>query len=172
LRARALLAEARHFDPLADWADLVALVTPTRRDALRGLAKLAAEQRIAVEILVSCHRDLVASGDVSADDTSASSLPYALRNPLDASRDLDRTLTSYGLSPHPSVLLVVEGETEFVRLRERTGVPAEELEETLEQMIEAGVVERGGRGQFALTAATREALATRAPAAGAPVSRA
>ena len=65
---------------------------------------------------------------------------------------------------------LLEGDTEFVRLRERTGVPAEELEETLGQMIEAGVVERGAREKYALTAATRKALATRAPAAPAPVS--
>ena len=65
---------------------------------------------------------------------------------------------------------LLQGETEFDPLRERTGMPAEELEETLEQLIEAGVVERGASEQYTLTATTREVLATQAPAAGAPVS--
>ena len=111
--ARALLLESGRFDPLADWADLVALVAPRRRDALKGLAKLAVEQRLAVEILARCHRELAATGQLEDDETSTKPWAYAVRDRLEATQDLDRTLTSYGLSPHPSVLLVVEGETEF-----------------------------------------------------------
>ncbi|MGH7749637.1 MAG: hypothetical protein ACREQ5_33450, partial [Candidatus Dormibacteria bacterium] len=40
--------------------------------------------------------------------------------------ELDRTLTSFGLSPHPAVVLVVEGETEMLlvpRAMKALGVP-------------------------------------------------
>ena len=66
---------------------------------------------------------------------------------------------------------LLEGATGFDHLREKTGIPADELEETLAQMIDGNVVKRNGRSSFALTAATREVLATRAaPAAPAAVS--
>jgi len=66
---------------------------------------------------------------------------------------------------------LLEGATGFDALRERAGVPAEELEETLAQLVEAGVVKRNGRSSYALTAATREVLATHAAATTpAPVS--
>ena len=65
---------------------------------------------------------------------------------------------------------LLEGATAFDRLRERTAIPAVELDETLAQMIEAGVVERNGRSSYALTDATREVLATKARAETAPVS--
>lgn len=66
--------------------------------------------------------------------------------------------------------VLLEGETDLGSLRERTGIPAEELEDTLAHMIEGGVVERGAREQYAITAATREVLAIKAPPASAPVS--
>ena len=65
---------------------------------------------------------------------------------------------------------LLEGHTGFDRVRERTALPPEELEETLAQMIEGGVVKRNGRSSYSLTAATREALATQVPAETAPVS--
>ena len=67
---------------------------------------------------------------------------------------------------------LLEGATAFDRLREKTGLPAEALEETLAQMIDGGVVKKNGRSSYALTAATREVLATQpaAQATPAPVS--
>ena len=65
---------------------------------------------------------------------------------------------------------LLEGHTQLDILREKTGLPAEELEETLAQMIEAGVVKRQGRSHVALTTATRQVLATKAAAAAEPVS--
>ena len=58
----------------------------------------------------------------------------------------------------------------FDRVRDRTGLPAEELEETLLQLSEAGVIKRSGRSSYALTPATRQVLATKAPAEKAPDS--
>ena len=59
---------------------------------------------------------------------------------------------------------LLEGTTSFEHLREKTAIPADELEETLAQMVESGVARRSGRSSFALTAATRQVLATKAPA--------
>ncbi|MHB8399298.1 MAG: hypothetical protein ACYDCI_10255 [Candidatus Limnocylindrales bacterium] len=109
---RRLLGEARIFDPLAGWAELVALVHPSRRSDLTGLAKLAEEERTAAEILLRCHRDLVRLGRLDASKEPTMVAPYHVRDRDEASLDLDRTLTAYGLSPHPSALLVVEGVTE------------------------------------------------------------
>jgi membrane protein len=64
---------------------------------------------------------------------------------------------------------LLEGHTQLDVLLEKTGLPGEELEETLLQMIDGGVVKRHGRTHFALTAATKEVLATKA-AAPEPVS--
>ncbi len=52
------------------------------------------------------------------------------------------------------------GALTFKRLQEATHLPPKELEETLAQMIEGGVVTSEGEG-YALTPATRDVLATR-----------
>ncbi len=65
---------------------------------------------------------------------------------------------------------LLEGHTGFEALRERTALLAEELEETLAQMVESRVVKRNGRASYALTKATRDVLATAAPAEPASVS--
>ncbi len=57
---------------------------------------------------------------------------------------------------------LLEGATHFDALRKRTALPAQELEETLAQMADAGVVKRTSRSDYELTAATREVLATKA----------
>ncbi len=49
----------------------------------------------------------------------------------------------------------------FKRLQDSTRLPPQELEETLAQMIEGGVIAATGSSGYALTPATREVLATR-----------
>ena len=49
----------------------------------------------------------------------------------------------------------------FKRLQQATRLPAQELEETLAQMVDGGVIASAGREGYALTPATREVLATR-----------
>ncbi|MEP7070071.1 MAG: YihY family inner membrane protein [Usitatibacter sp.] len=65
---------------------------------------------------------------------------------------------------------LLEGPASFGELRERTALPAEELDEVLAQMAQGAVVRRSGRSGYALTAATREVLATQPAAVEAPVS--
>jgi membrane protein len=66
---------------------------------------------------------------------------------------------------------LLEGHSQRDVLREKTGLPEEELGETLAQMIDGGVVKRQGRNHFALTEATREVLATKAAQPVEPVSQ-
>jgi membrane protein len=54
-----------------------------------------------------------------------------------------------------------EGAMSFKRLQESTRLPPQELEETLTQMVDGSVVAKAGGDGYALTAATREVLATR-----------
>jgi hypothetical protein len=112
-----LLGQASLFDPLAKWTDLVGLALPARRLELRGLARLAVEYRRAAEVLLACHADLVASGVAEERPAPPEGWWHPVRDRLEAKRSLDAVLTRYGLSPHPSVLVVVEGKTErsFVR---------------------------------------------------------
>jgi len=53
------------------------------------------------------------------------------------------------------------GAASFRRLQEATRLPPQELEETLAQMIDGGVVSVAGAEGYVLTPATREVLATR-----------
>jgi membrane protein len=46
----------------------------------------------------------------------------------------------------------------FEKLRAQTGLPADELEETLAQMVDGGVLRRAGRHAYALAEGTRELL--------------
>jgi hypothetical protein len=46
----------------------------------------------------------------------------------------------------------------FEKLRVQTGLPADELEETLAQMVDGGVLRRAGRRGYALAEGTRELL--------------
>lgn len=115
--AEMLLGQASLFDPLAKWTDLVGLALPARRLELKGLARLAVEYRRAAEVLLACHGDLVAAGAVGERPAPPDGWWHPITDRLEAKRSLDAVLTRYGLSPHPSVLVVVEGKTEraFVR---------------------------------------------------------
>jgi hypothetical protein len=115
--AEMLLGQASLFDPLAKWTDLVGLALPARRLELRGLARLAVEYRRAAEVLLECHGELVTAGAAAERPGPPAGWWHPIRDRLEAKRSLDAVLTKYGLSPHPSVLVVVEGKTErtFVR---------------------------------------------------------
>lgn len=126
--AENFLFRARHVDPLKDWVDLVRLVAPSRWSRLQGDALVALDYRIAAEMLLLFYEDLV-QADV-ADPLSEPS--GRLREPLHHERlkpnraALDGVLSDYGLSPHPGVLLVLEGDTEMVlvpRVMDQLGIP-------------------------------------------------
>lgn len=115
--AERLLHRAWSIDPLRDWIDLIRHVRSSQWKRLRGDALQAVELRIAAEMLIRFHEDLHRVGAApelpSPRGRSRGSLDDRLK--ADPS-SLDTVLASYGLSPHPAVLLVAEGDTEEVVL--------------------------------------------------------
>ena len=115
--AERLLSVAHAFDPLGNWGDLVGLAHYSMWDRLSGLARLAIDYRIAAEILLLAHEDLAARG-LSLEQQRPTGgfwtpLDYRIRVPRER---LDRTLTRFGLSPHPAVLVVMEGKVDRLAL--------------------------------------------------------
>jgi hypothetical protein len=116
--AEDLLFTAHGFDPLRDWHDLVDLVHHSWTEKLRGDALLAWEHRVAAEILLRAYERLVASSQATPlpDLPPHSWAPRHYR--LTQSRsEVDQILMRFGLSPHPSVVVVVEGQIETKVLR-------------------------------------------------------
>jgi hypothetical protein len=117
--AEDLLSIAHSFDPLRDWQPLVDFVHYEYLAKLRGEPLLAWEHRVAAEMLLLAYEDL-------ARRQHAEPLPelrgrsWAPRHYRIAPehRNLDEVLMRFGLSPHPSVLVIAEGEIEEAVLRQ------------------------------------------------------
>jgi hypothetical protein len=116
LHAERLLARARAIDPLGEWSDLVRRAPTKAREALRGDALVAFENRLAAEILLLFYEDLAQREVVPSLRDLPSSAVDGFRDRLSGGRDkpLDEVLVSLGVSSHPGVVLVVEGETEEI----------------------------------------------------------
>ena len=110
-RAGDLLLTADAIDPLGSWSELVAHADPSTWAQLRGDARAALDRRITAELLMRHHESLVRSGLASAPPTTTA-VTYPLRSPPPSRAPNRRVLTEFGLSPHPSLLLIVEGSTE------------------------------------------------------------
>lgn len=116
--AEGLLSAAHLFDPLRDWQPLVDRVDHNYQAKLRGDALLAWEHRVAAEMLLLAYESLVRRelAEPLPKVPRRSWAPRSYR--LSAERDdLDAVLMRYGLSPHPSVLVIAEGEIEDAVLR-------------------------------------------------------
>lgn len=110
--AERLLLDGRWIDPLKEWEDLVAVVRPERWLQLRGDALMAVDHKIAAEMLLRFYEELVERGAAPAlEPLGRWRAPRHSRLTRDRAT-LQEVLTLYDLSPHPSVLLVVEGATE------------------------------------------------------------
>ncbi len=112
--AERLLVHARTLDPSGDWSRLIRRAPERGWKILTGDLLAALDHRLAAEVLLCFYEDL---GERSAVEP----LPQLARSgwhPLferisdRGDEDLDRLLTHLGVSPHPGVVLVVEGETE------------------------------------------------------------
>ena len=113
--AEALIFRAHSIDPLGDWYQLVGLAHPESWKALKKEARLAMDFRVAAEVLLRCLDDL-GREDLSKPPERTGRMAWAIlddRLPADAT-GLDRQLMSRGLSPHPSLLLALEGKTEML----------------------------------------------------------
>jgi len=126
--AESLLSTAHFRDPLKHWVDLVSMVDPRKWERLEGEALLAMDFRIAAEMLLRFVEDLAKAGvGPPVPDHSQSNWYHPLQDRLGRRRaKLDRTLTDFGISPHPALVMVVEGSTEmFVlgKLMDLFGIP-------------------------------------------------
>lgn len=105
-------------DPLANWLPLVRYAGYAGWSKLRGEPLNAMWQRIAAEILLRAHEDLAAAAlleplpDLTGANWWASQHDRLTPRHAEA-QTLERALAELGLSPHPKVILLVEGETEL-----------------------------------------------------------
>ena len=110
-----LLMRAHRLDPVGDdWSQLMRRAPAKSRKYLKDAALIAMDDRIAAEILLRFYEDLALRGQAEPlPDLSGSMGWHPLRERL-SNREgtLDEALTDLGISPHPRVVLALEGETE------------------------------------------------------------
>jgi len=119
--AESLLLLAHSRDPLRDWLPLVRRTDSAAWDRLRGSAAQAIQLRLAAEVLLRTHEELVEEGEIEAlPDFSASRGWHPLRDRIAVQRSdvrpLDDILADFGLVSRPRLLLLVEGETELLQV--------------------------------------------------------
>jgi hypothetical protein len=112
--AELLLLKAHSLDPLGlSWSYLVRRAPSDAWKELTGSARMAIDHRISAEILLRFYEDLARRGVAE----SLPEIPRMAWHPLHERlsyrpQTLDQDLVALGISPHPRVVLVVEGETE------------------------------------------------------------
>ena len=113
--ADGLLFSVHRRDPLdGEWSELVRRAPQRSWKDLSGEVLVCMDHRIAAEILLRCYEDLADRGRCKSLD-ERQDLFYSERERLSySSHPLDANLSGLGISPHPGVVLVVEGETEEV----------------------------------------------------------
>lgn len=109
-----LLLQAHTLDPTGDWSRLIRRAPERGWKTLTGDALVALDHRLAAELLLLFYEDL-AQRDAAP---PLPELPRVAWHPLferisdQGDEQLDSLLAHLGVSPHPGVVLVVEGETE------------------------------------------------------------
>ena len=117
-----LLWNAKQLDETGELYDLIRRATPDTWEALSGRTLMAHDLRVAAEIVARVVE--MAEGVEVTDDCEGD--PIGAQRLATRGRDLEEILTSNGLSPHPSLVVIVEGETEkrlFPRVMESLGAP-------------------------------------------------
>ena len=111
-----LLSRAKDLDPVGDaWSSLIRRAPQKAWKGLRGDALSALDYRIAAEILLLFYEDVAARNQAQPlpDVAEMGMSWHALRERLSSRpQTLDEDLMDLGISPHPRVVLAVEGETE------------------------------------------------------------
>jgi hypothetical protein len=159
--AENLLHTADSLDPLSDWYELVRLCRFPKWDALRGDALVAMDFRIAAEMLLRFYEDLVQAGVAAPLPAPPRYARGAHSTRLGTGREeLEAVLMDFGLSPHPSLVCVLEGDTEMLlmpRVFELLGIP---LRPDSIRLFNAGGVARdlGGLAKYAATPELGEAI--------------
>ncbi|MHB8294338.1 MAG: hypothetical protein ACYDH5_06850 [Acidimicrobiales bacterium] len=101
-------------DVLGDFFDVVRRAKPSAWVTLRGPALVAMEDRIAAEIL---HRTAEEISPTAPAPGGTLPAPLSQQWLGDRPRSLDASLSNLLLSPHPTVVLALEGETEMLLMR-------------------------------------------------------
>ncbi|MBA3736656.1 MAG: hypothetical protein H0W90_15945 [Actinobacteria bacterium] len=126
--AREILDHARRLDKLGGWSEVIAAGSPKRWDNLERTPRLVMDMRLAGEILLLYYDRLLREGLATPlPDPPRTRTEYDLR--LKKKRPLDSLLTAFGLSPHPQLILIVEGLTERIlvpRVMETLGISTDE----------------------------------------------
>lgn len=128
VRATGLLERADRIDPLGSWLAVVREADRARWKELRGEARNAIDLRVGAEVLLSYYERLARGRIAPKLARPEGRVRDPLSTRLGSRRDLDGVLTEFGLSPHPHLLLVLEGETElfmFPRVRAHFGIRPE-----------------------------------------------
>jgi hypothetical protein len=111
-----LLEQASGFDPLGGWSVLLGDADPDSWEKLRDQARSAVDLRIGAEILLRYYERLAEGRLAPKVRPPAPRERDPLADRLHPHGRLDATLARFGLSPHPRLVLVVEGETEMLIL--------------------------------------------------------
>jgi len=111
--AEHLLTVAHNIDPLDEWSDLLRQCDKDKLEQLKYDALVAYDYKVAAEMLFRFYEDLASLGAAQALEPLGKY--WDLRHiRLDTKTErLDRTLMEYGISPHPSLILALEGESEM-----------------------------------------------------------
>jgi hypothetical protein len=111
-----LLRRARRLDPVGDdWSQLMRRAPDKSRKYLTNAALQALDDRIAAEILLRFYEDLALRGHAEPlPDVTNVMYQHALHDRLSFRHEtLDENLIDLGISPHPRVVLALEGESEL-----------------------------------------------------------
>jgi hypothetical protein len=104
----ALRVGASYFDDLGKFYDVVRRSDGEAWDSLRGGVRIAMDFRIAAEMLERCAAD----AGFTVPEFPPNKVPLHQQRLRNKEWSLDSALTKLRLSPHPSVVLALEGETE------------------------------------------------------------
>lgn len=112
--AERLLFKASDLDPVGHrWSYLMRRAPSEAWKDLTGPARMAMDHRISAEILLRFYEDLAHRGAAEPLPEIPRNAPHPLHERLSYRwQTLDQDLVDLGISPHPRVVLVVEGETE------------------------------------------------------------
>jgi hypothetical protein len=105
-----LRADASFGDVLGDFYDVVRRAKPKAWDSLRGDARCAMDERMAAEVLDRVSDELEGVADA---DRPGPPEPLAQQAISRRSDSLDGALTGLHLSPHPPLVVALEGKTEM-----------------------------------------------------------
>jgi len=117
--AEELLSQARTSDPIIDWWPLIRHSNISSWEKLKGIPLHSLWLRVSAEVFLRAHEDLARSGQLDPlPDLEGSQFRQSLHDRIKPhwknERPLESELAVFGLSPHPRVLLLAEGDTEEI----------------------------------------------------------